>query len=196
MQIYNWELFVHEVDNSMANKKHNDNIDFALWGEFMRKALTFIEGGFERIRKRLLEDLCLLSVDELNFVASPGLHSPIRLFLHVIQVEEFWLKSTLLAEPFELGIAVDWKDPSIDLVLEPLIKYSIEVRERFMDYLQSLTDEDLENRVEMEDTGKKEQVGWVLYHILEHECIHAGQVRMIAKFAGKELPFGPLLFNR
>lgn len=162
----------------------------------MRKALTFIENGFERIRKRLLEDLHLLTTDELNFVAGPGLHSPIRLFLHVIQVEEFWLKSTLLAEPFELGITVDWKDPTIKLELEPVIEYALDVRERFMDYLQSLSDEDLENRVELEDTGQKEQVGWVLYHILEHECIHAGQIRMIAKFAGKELPFGPLLFNR
>ena len=162
----------------------------------MRKALTFIEGGFDRIRKRLLDDLNFLSVEELNFVASPGLHSPLRLFLHVIQVEEFWLKSTLLAEPFELGISVDWKDPSIDLSLESLIAYSNDVRKRFMDYLNGLSDEDLENRIELEDTGIKEQVGWVLYRILEHECIHAGQIRMIAKLNGRELPFGPLLFNR
>ncbi len=162
----------------------------------MRKALTFIEGGFDRIRKRLLMDLRLLSTEELNFVAATGLHSPIRLFLHLVQVEEFWLKSTLLAEPCEPGIAIDWRDPTIDLDLESVINYSIKVRSCFFDYLESLTDEDLENMVEMEETGKKEQIGWVIYHILEHECIHAGQIRLIAKLVGKELPFGPLLFNR
>ena len=162
----------------------------------MRHAVDFIEGAFNRIRRKLIDDLNMLTSDELNYLACKGLHSPIRLFLHVVQVEEFWLKSTLLAEPFELGIALDWKDPEIRLDLEHVLTYAREVRRRFMDYLESLTDEDLENGVAMQDEGRKEQVAWVLYSILEHECIHAGQIRLIAKLLGKELPQGPLLFSK
>jgi uncharacterized damage-inducible protein DinB len=162
----------------------------------MRKAVDFIEGAFERIRRKLLDDLGALTNDELNFIACKGLHSPLRLFLHVVQVEEFWLKSTLLAEPFDLGIALDWKDPEIRLDLDSVKEYACEVRRRFLDYLESLTDEDLENGVAMQDNVRKEQVEWVLYQILEHECIHAGQIRMIAKVLGKDLPLGPLLFNK
>jgi len=162
----------------------------------MRKTVDFIELSFSLIRKKLVEYLTSLDKDTLYYSPEPGIHSPIRLFLHVIQVEEFWLKSTLIGEKFEFGMAVDWKDTSVRLDIDEVLKYAKDVRRRFNDYLEGLSDEDLENSVSMHESGTKEPVSWVLYNILEHECMHAGQIRMIVALAGKELPTGPLLFEK
>ncbi len=162
----------------------------------MRKAVQFIQDGFERIRAKLLSDLAQMSEKELNYVPNGGIHSPIRLFLHVVQVEEFWLRSTLIGEKFELGIAVDYRDASAKLELDDVKCYAHEVRERFIDYLEGISDEDLDTALPMGEKGKKEPIGWILYHILEHEALHEGQIRLIAELSGRELPVGPLLFAK
>ena len=162
----------------------------------MRKAVQFIQDGFERIRSKLLADLSNLSSEELNFVPKNGIHSPLRLFLHVVQVEEFWLRSTLIGERFELGIAVDYREPSASVTLDDVKRYAHEVRERLIDYLEGINDEDLDTALPMGEKGKKEPIGWILYHILEHEALHEGQIRLIAELAGRELPVGPLLFAK
>lgn len=162
----------------------------------MRKAVQFIQDSFERIRSKLLADLAQMTKEELNFTPKGGMHSPLQLFLHVVQVEEFWLRSTLIGEQFELGIAIDYRTPDAGISLDEVKCYAHEVRERFIDYLEGINDEDLETALPMGDKGKKEPIGWILYHILEHEALHEGQIRYIAELSGKELPVGPLLFAR
>lgn len=151
----------------------------------MRKTVDFIQEGFATVRRRLLTDLNVLSEEELHFVPEGGLYSPLDSLQHIAQAEEFWLIDTLIGEEGAVAENREVDATARRATLSEIKEMAALVRRRFNDYLEGLTDEDLVNEVCLKYTGEKVKVARVLYDLLEHECMYAGQIVLIVRMCGK-----------
>ena len=151
----------------------------------MRKTVDFIQEGFATVRKRLLTDLEVLSDEELHFIPDGGKYSPLDSLQHIAQAEEYWLIDTLIGEEGAVAENREVDATARKATLSEIKEMAALVRRHFNDYLEGLTDEDLLNEVCLKHSGEKVKIARVLYDLLEHECMYAGQILLIVRMCGK-----------
>ncbi|MFW9922407.1 MAG: DinB family protein [Candidatus Thorarchaeota archaeon] len=109
------------------------------------------------------------------------------LLLHIAGVEWSWIIADIEGKviPFE-----KWKyayalsnDVNLPQLIGKGIKYYLEilaqVREEVYVKLKEFTDDDLDRIVKIE--GKKFTIEWILYHVIEHEAVHIGQISLLKR---------------
>ena len=109
------------------------------------------------------------------------------LLLHIAGVEWSWIIADIEGKevPYE-----EWKHAyalSKDVDIPQLIGKGIQfyrdkldrVRNEVFEKLKEFTDADLDRIVEIE--GKKFSIEWILYHVLEHEAMHLGQISLLKR---------------
>lgn len=151
----------------------------------------------EDIRKKTLKGVEHLTKEQLFLPPIEGEYPIGSYLMHLGEVDISWLE--LLSgqkQPEELkrkSYYNVWFDPfpSPNPPKEPLeIKEYSEVieqtRKNFLDYVSSLKDANLEETItSQDDRGEFTQSKkWIIYHILEHEAHHRGQMFMLIRKAG------------
>jgi uncharacterized damage-inducible protein DinB len=147
-----------------------------------------------RVTKRYVEGL---TVDQLSWYPNERVESIGTLLLHIAAVEFSWIQEDIARRPMPeewiIGFPIRFNIAQIRG--EPL-SYFLEkldrVREETRQILAGLTDEDLRRPVvPLDDTGKPDaetySIEWILYHLIEHEAHHRGQISQLKRLFPAEI---------
>lgn len=151
----------------------------------------------EDVRKETLQGIEHLSKEQLFQNPAEG-ESPIGSYLmHLAECEIFWLEVLSgIEQPEELKNRAyynKWFDSSetADPPRNPpewkeYLDVLNETTKNFLDYVSSMKDDEFEQEVAWKGRNKEHKFRkkWIVYHILEHEAHHRGQMFMLIRKAG------------
>ena len=166
-----------------------------------RKNIDLLIYELEDIRKVLLKGVDHLTKEQLFTPPVPG-EFPIGAYLmHFAEVDLGWLK-TLSEDTVEISDDIknrsyynSWYDawgedkgepPTEALEVQAYFDTMAETRKMLLDYINTMTDDDLEKEVTRTHDGKDYKFikKWIIYHLIEHEAHHRGQMFMLLRMAG------------
>ncbi|MFX1254234.1 MAG: DinB family protein [Promethearchaeota archaeon] len=143
----------------------------------------------EKVRKRLLEKVEKIADKALDFTPKERNFETIgTLLLHIAAVEWSWIFEDIDGKEMDFE---EWKyafalRPSVNLpqltgqgkqfYLNRLHKVRDEVYQRLI----RLDDQDLDQIIE-DSSGYQVSIEWILFHIIEHEAMHVGQIGMLSR---------------
>ena len=178
--------------------------DIKIPDAFKSKTIGFLVAQLDDQNHRLLEDLKDITPAELEWQSAPGMNTIGMLLAHIAIVEVWWMhigplakgSTEAAAEPLPgiigLGLQADGMPieraggrPPQNLAGKGLSFYA-EVLQKARNFTKeatvSLTHDDLDRTGSLKrrdgSTGTY-TVRWVLYHVLEHEAAHYGQIGVI-----------------
>jgi len=145
------------------------------------KVAEFFE-HWEQVRADLHATLRKFKPEELTFRPFPGSWPVGTIMLHIAETEDYWLHELVTGE-LEDGSA------NYPLARYPTLE-DIEgvlrrARQRTVALLARLTEEDLQ-RVYTTASGKNFSLYWILWHVLEHETHHRGELSLTHGLLGRE----------
>lgn len=140
----------------------------------------------EKTREKLIERVQGLEMKQLDFTPiSDRIESIGTLLLHIAAVEWSWIfedinGQTMDYEKWKYGFALRERIPQIygkdiSFYLDRLG----EVRGAVFKKLKSLSDDQLRSLIEVDDVVVS--IEWILFHLIEHEAIHIGQVSILLR---------------
>ena len=147
--------------------------------------------------ENLTEDTRGATADELGWQPAPGMNTIGMLLAHIAKVEAGWIGAAARGlDFFQIeAVPVSWADtgmplaasasPPAALVGKGLAFYDdllARARGFTRECLATLTDADLEkrrSRIRRDGTPVDYNVGWALYHVLEHFAGHYGQILLL-----------------
>ncbi len=151
----------------------------------------------EDVRRVTLKGVEFLSKEELYDSPSENEYPIGSYLMHFAECDVFWLEVLSgIEQPEELKKRCyynSWFDPSEpafypDSPVEFSVYKSVidDARKNFIDYVSGMEDAELEEEVSIkgDKSGRKITKKWIIYHILEHEAHHRGQMFMLIRQAG------------
>ena len=147
-----------------------------------RVALFF--SMMERTRRTLIRRAETLSKETIDF--SPqrqNVETIGTLLLHIAAVEWGWIFEDIAGKEMEYE---KWKygfslRENIDQLEGEDVEFYLsqlkEVRQEVFDFLKTISDKDLDSIVDVD--GEKVSMEWILFHLLEHEAMHLGQISFL-----------------
>ncbi len=154
--------------------------------------VALVWGMLEAIREQTLKFVARLSEKELSTRASPGAHTIGTLLTHIAESELSWVKEVILQIPltkeekeaFRSDLYGKPDAPQVPPVpLEFFLENLQQVRRLTKETVFKLKDADLE-AIRVEEGKEKryeDSIGWILYHLVEHEAGHQGQIAMLKR---------------
>ncbi|MFW9768174.1 MAG: DinB family protein [Candidatus Thorarchaeota archaeon] len=140
----------------------------------------------ERTRENLLRRIESLSKETIDFTPKPRLIESIgTLLIHIAAIEFSWIFEDIVGKEMEYE---KWKygfslRENIDQIEGEDVEFYLsrlnEVRREVFDFLKTLSDKDLDSLVDVE--SEKVSVEWILFHLIEHEAMHIGQVSVLMR---------------
>jgi uncharacterized damage-inducible protein DinB len=137
---------------------------------------------WDQIRSDLVKTILKFEETDLRLEPFQGSWSVGRIMLHIADAEDGWLRYVVTGELKE------WPDtytlenyPDIPAILKLLE----EVHSCTKMFLSGLREEDL-GKVITAPWGGKFSLMWILWHIIEHEIHHRGELSLILGTLGKE----------
>lgn len=151
----------------------------------------------EDVRKVTLKGVEHLTKEQLFQIPVEGEYPIGSYLMHLGEVDISWLEiisGIKQSDELKKKSYYDmWYDPSEEsappkepLEIKDYIDTITETRQNFLDYISSLKDSDLDEIV-IQKWGTRESKllkQWIIYHILEHEAHHRGQMFMLIRKAG------------
>jgi uncharacterized damage-inducible protein DinB len=155
-------------------------------------ALSFSLGGYmkvewiistwSRIRDGLIETIDKFTEDELTYIPFDGGYSVGQILLHIAQEErgeiQYGITGGLDGFPSDYS---QGKYPTKASILSLLS----DVHEHTIGYLRTLEDDDLYREIEAGWGGKHLLIN-MLWHVMEHEIHHRGELSFILGLLGRE----------
>ena len=141
-------------------------------------------GHWTSVCKGLYQALDLLADEQLDFVPREGLWSLGHVARHIANAEEGWFRHIVTGELEEWPrdyTAADY--PTVDAV-KLLLQ---EVHSRTATYLKGVTAADMDQRIQ-QSWGPEVTLRWVIWHVLEHEIHHRGEIYLVIGLMGMEAP--------
>ena len=146
----------------------------------MNSAVLF--GYWKQVRQGLVEALDMLTNAQLDFVPRQGLWSLRETVCHIAGTEEGWLRYYTTNRWHEdLFKAEDF--PSVASLKALLDKVHAETEAQFGPDPDSL----MEKTAQL-PWGAQTTMGWAIWHVLEHEIHHRGEVYLMLGLQGMEAP--------
>jgi len=134
-----------------------------------------------QVRADLIKTLDTFQTAELAYVPFEGSWSVGQIALHIADCEDNWLHGVVGAE-IQPWIFYDIADyPTHEEIKRLLGK----ARERTVNLLAKFTLEDFDRRYELPQ-GQTLPLGWIIWHVLEHEIHHRGELSFILGTLGRE----------
>ena len=137
---------------------------------------------WQQVRADLFITIDHFSEAELSYLPLEGGWSVGQIMLHIAAAEDGWLRCVLTRELDE------WPDYyTLANYRDKLaIKQALElVHNRMINYISALQEADLSGTITAPWEAEL-QVGWVLWHVLEHEIHHRGELSLILGLLGRE----------
>ncbi len=146
----------------------------------------------EKTREKLIGRVQGLEMKQLDFTPYPDrIESIGTLLLHIAAVEWSWIFEDIDGqemdyEKWKYGFALRERIPQIQgYDISFYLERLSEVRNAVFRKLKSLPENELERIIEVDDDFVS--VEWILFHLIEHEAIHIGQVSMLLRLLERAL---------
>jgi uncharacterized damage-inducible protein DinB len=144
-----------------------------------------IYNHWRNVRAGLFEALDKLSDAQLDFKAGEGLWSLKETACHIAGAEEGWFRYIVTHE------IKGWEEADFKATDYPTVvsikRLLSEVHERTESFLFPAGDSIQSQSVQL-PWGSQTTVGWVVWHVLEHEIHHRGEIYLMLGLMGIEAP--------
>jgi uncharacterized damage-inducible protein DinB len=141
-------------------------------------------GHWAEVRQGLFQALDRLSDAQLEFVPREGLWSLGKVARHIADAEEGWFRYVVTREHREWPADSSPQDyPTVGSVKALLA----EVHARTEAYLETVDAADLDRRIEA-PWGEQVSLRWIIWHVLEHEIHHRGEIFLMLGLLGMAAP--------
>jgi len=139
---------------------------------------------WDRVRRDLLRGIAVLKDEHLAFRPAESYDRTVGDILrHIIRLEQGWIHYVIRRE------LDDWPDESsqqpstVDDIRDELTR----VNETTMDYLATVPIEDFNRLIQVPGDGTP-KLSWILWHVLEQEIHHRGELFLCLSLLGLERP--------
>jgi uncharacterized damage-inducible protein DinB len=137
---------------------------------------------WKNIREGLIETIGKFEDAELDYAPFDGSRAAGDIMLHIADAEDGWFRHVVTRElaewPSQYTLANYPERAAIRRALG-------EVHERTDRYLDSLSTSDLDHAIEA-PWGEHIPLLWIIWHVLEHEVHHRGELSLILGLLGRE----------
>jgi uncharacterized damage-inducible protein DinB len=143
------------------------------------ETLAFFARGWQNYQNQLSVALARLSPEQLALRAAPGLRSIDELARHVIAVRAGWFHYNLEEGDEDFGAFQKWDGPgSLPRSADELVSGLEKTWKVMQEVLGRYTLTDLQAPVEDEWDGQTYTYtrGWVIWHVMEHDIHHGGEI--------------------
>ncbi|MFW9849553.1 MAG: DinB family protein [Candidatus Thorarchaeota archaeon] len=154
--------------------------------ENLEPRITQMYGMLEKVRERLLKRIEGLTQKELDFTPNEeNIESIGTLLLHIAGVEWSWIfedmdHQEMDYEKWKHAFAVREGIPQLKgKKLKFYTDRLSEVREEVLERISELSDSELDHLIELDQAAVS--IEWILFHIIEHEAMHIGQISMLTR---------------
>ena len=135
------------------------------------------------VRRGLLQALDMLTDAQLDFVPGPGLWSLGTVARHIASAEEGWFRYRVTHEAVGFPVYSQADYPTVADIKQLLT----EVHARTERFLAGVDAAELERQVPTGD-GISDSLRWIIWHVLEHEIHHRGEIYLMLGLLGMEAP--------
>ncbi len=159
--------------------------------------ISLLKWMFEDLRKETLEGVKHLTKEQLLQAPIEGEYPIGAYLMHLAETDIDWLEDLSGIEQPEIlkkkCFYMKWfapmknpEPPGEVLEVEDYLNVMREARKNFLDFILAMNDEQLEEVVFdwRRDKTIQWQKKWIIYHLLEHEAHHRGQMFMLIRKAG------------
>jgi uncharacterized damage-inducible protein DinB len=132
-----------------------------------------------------------LTESQLAWHPNPKVESIGTLLLHIAAVEVSWIQEDIgrkpMGEEWKIAFPIRFDIPQVsDKRLEYFLDLLDSTRAATRDQLASLSDDDLARAVVSLESADdpdapRYTIEWILYHLLEHEAHHTGQIAVMKR---------------
>jgi uncharacterized damage-inducible protein DinB len=140
-------------------------------------------GHWRSVRRHLLQALDQVTDEQLEFVPRKGLWSLGTVARHIAEAEEGWFRYVATRELDQWPEFADEDYPTAESIKNLLT----EVHRRTKTYLESLDITDLD-RIVTAPWEAEFSLRWIIWHVLEHEIHHRGEIFLMLGLMGLEAP--------
>jgi uncharacterized damage-inducible protein DinB len=137
---------------------------------------------WKQVRTGLMETIDRFDEDQLGYVPFAGSWSVGEIMLHVADAEDGWFRHVVSRELEEWPVHYTVENYPDRTAIKRALE---EVHRNTEAYLESLSESDLEKVVET-PWGQALPLRWIVWHVLEHEVHHRGELSLILGLLGKE----------
>ncbi len=140
-------------------------------------------GHWKSVRCGLYEALDKLTDEQLAFTPREGLWSLGKVACHIAEAEEGWFRYVVTRELADWPEFAEEDYPSVESVNKLLAG----VHDRTENYLATVDVLDVD-RVITAPWGSEFSRRWVIWHVMEHEVHHRGEIYLMLGLMGMEAP--------
>jgi uncharacterized damage-inducible protein DinB len=134
-----------------------------------------------QVRSDLLKTIDKFSQEELSYATFKDAWPVGQIMLHIADCEDNWFHGVVRGE-FKPWVWYPLEDyPTKADIVETLNK----ARARTIPFLESLDEGNFDEKYAIPD-GEQFTLKWIVWHVLEHEIHHRGELSMILGILGKE----------
>lgn len=144
------------------------------------------------VRSRTLKYVEGLSPEQLAWSPNDKCESIATLLLHIAAAERSWIGEDIMRRPMDewwkIAFPIRFNIPQISgKELSYFTEILANIREETKEALKTLTDDDLSREIAPLDPGepdnadKRFSIEWILYHMIEHEAHHKGQIAVMKR---------------
>jgi uncharacterized damage-inducible protein DinB len=141
----------------------------------------YVFNHWEQVRIDLLATIEKFSDDELSFIPCERSWQVGKIMLHIAECEDHWLHAVVrheLEPPVRYALADHPTKAAISSVLNS-------AHSRTIQYLDSLEEADLWQEYQTR-FGETFSLYWIIWHVLEHEIHHRGELSLALGMLGRE----------
>ena len=143
------------------------------------ETLAFFAQGWQNYQQQLSSALARLSAEQLALRAAPNLRSIDELARHIISVRAGWFHFQLEEGGENLVAFLTWSEPeSPPRSADELVSGLEKTWQVIQEVLGRYTLADLQSTVQDEWEGQVYTItrGWVIWHVMEHDLHHGGEL--------------------
>jgi uncharacterized damage-inducible protein DinB len=144
-------------------------------------APTEMFGHWSQIRSGLIATIESFDESELALIPFEGSWSVGQIMLHIADAEDGWLRYAITHELDEwpkMYTLENYPDKA------SIVQALDEVHTRTIAYLSELSEMDLTEKVKV-PWGEEIQIMWIIWHLIEHEVHHRGELSFILGYLGR-----------
>lgn len=136
---------------------------------------------WEQIHRDVIATIEMFSESELTYAPFDGSWPVGQIMLHIADCEDNWIHGVVRQE-FKPWVFYNLTEyPSKAKITEKLNQ----AHARTVAFFDSLDDQDLE-KAYTTPNGESFSLGWIIWHVLEHEIHHRGELSLALGMLGRE----------
>ena len=137
---------------------------------------------WQQIHQDTLQTAARFTPDDLSFKPFEASWTAAQIMLHIADAEAGWFQYVVQRQLTEWPSQYTLENyPTLADIQSALT----EVHKHTQKYLAALEEGDID-RVILSPWGDKFRLGWIIWHVLEHEIHHRGELSLILGILGRE----------